>query len=421
MKHLASIALSLLVLPAALASCSEDGSSDACEESPNAATCVRDGGGLATALDASSAGMSGGAAGAGGAAAGAGGAAAGAGGAAAGAGGAAAGAGGAAAGAGGAAAGAGGAAAGAGGAAAGAGGATGGSLDAGGTAGGDATTPEAGTGTPEAGSAGGGGNLEPIIPEIVGECPTIKPGTSTVTVNGSRATVIAGEKKDGTGSLLHYYYGTGKLGGVSSLPAAVKNDITAQGGIVFALQEAKNTGGDCSGTGTFGIDDFKTADLFTACAVKNYGINPRRIYATGCSAGGLTSGCMAIRRSKYIAGVAPNSGGVTIGYGKIEDPTRVPNVITMNGGAGDNVIVNFGETSEGFDNWILKHGGFAVNCIHSSGHCGAPAALYQSAWQFLKDHPFGTKPSPYANGLPSGFHSSCKVFTMTGRAPLGGF
>jgi hypothetical protein len=266
-----------------------------------------------------------------------------------------------------------------------------------------------------------GGSLAPIIPEIMGECPQIRQGVNTVTVNGLRATVIAGAKKEGTGALLHYYYGTGKAGGVSMLPQSIKDDITAQGGIVFALQEAKNTGGDCSGTGTFGIDDFKTADLFTACAVKNYGIDPKRIYATGCSAGGLTSGCMAIMRSNYIAGVAPNSGGVTIGYGKIQDPMRVPNVITMNGGGGDNVIVNFGQTSEGFDNYILAKGGFAVNCIHSSGHCGAPAALYSSAWRFLKDHPFGTKPSPYKSGLPAGFHQSCKIFEKTSRAPLGGF
>jgi hypothetical protein len=265
------------------------------------------------------------------------------------------------------------------------------------------------------------GGLEPIIPEINGECPAIKEGNSTISIMGLRATVIAGAKKEGTGSLLVYYYGTGKLGGVSSLPSAIKTDITSQGGIVFALNEAKNTGGDCSGTGTFGIDDFKVVDQFVACAVKNYGINPKRIYATGCSAGGLTAGCMGIMRSNYLAGAAPNSGGVTIGYGKLQDPQRVPNVITMNGGAADNVIVNFGQTSEGYDNYILKYGGFAVNCIHSSGHCGAPSSLYQSAWQFLKDHPYGTKPSPYAGGLPSGFHPSCKVFTMTDRAPIGGY
>jgi hypothetical protein len=281
----------------------------------------------------------------------------------------------------------------------------------------------AGAGVGGMAGAGGGsvGGLDPIIPDISGACPDFKAGTSTVTVMGSTATVIAGAKKEGTGSLLFYWYGTGKLGDVSFLPQAIKDDISAQGGITFALNQSKTTGGDCSGTGTWGIDDMKVADQVVACAVKNYGINPKRIYATGCSAGGLMTGCFGIMRSNYIAAVAPNSGGVTIGYGKLQDPMRVPNAITMNGGTGDNVIVNFGNTSEGYDNYILHYGGFAVNCIHSMGHCGAPAALYQSAWQFMKDHPFGTKPSPYANGLPSGFNSTCKIFTMTSMAPLGGY
>ncbi|HEX3678842.1 MAG TPA: hypothetical protein VHU90_03895 [Galbitalea sp.] len=271
------------------------------------------------------------------------------------------------------------------------------------------------------GAAGTTSNLDPVIPAISGDCPQFKAGTSTATVMGEPATIIAGAQKQGTGSLVFYWYGTLKLGDVGFLPQAIKDDITAQGGIIFAPSAAKNTGGDCSGTGTWGLDDFKISDQVVACAVANYGINPKRIYATGCSAGGLQTGCMAIARSSYIAAVAPNSGGVTIGYPKLQDPTRVPNVVTMNGGAGDNVIVNFGDTSEGFDNYILKYGGFAVNCIHNSGHCGAPASVYASAWQFMKDHPFGTKPSPYANGLPSGFDPACKVFTMTSMAPLGGF
>jgi hypothetical protein len=277
--------------------------------------------------------------------------------------------------------------------------------------------PTAGAG----GSTGPVGGQDPIIPEISGDCPMFKAGTSTATVMGTSATIIAGAKKEGTGSLIFYWYGTGKLGDVSFLPQAVKDDLMAQGGIVFAPSAAKNTGGDCSGTGTWGIDDMKVSDQVVACAVKNYGIDPRRIYATGCSAGGLMTGCMGIMRSNYIAAVAPNSGGVTIGYGKLQNPMHMPSVITMNGGSGDNVIVNFGQTSEAYDNYALKYGGFAVNCIHSSGHCGAPAALYGSAWQFLKDHPFGVTPEPYAAGLPKGFDATCKVFMMTSMAPLGGF
>lgn len=279
----------------------------------------------------------------------------------------------------------------------------------------------------DAGTAGGGAGgmgssaVEPIIPEINGECPTFQEGTNTVSLMGITATVIAGAKSDGTAPLLFYYYGTGKLGGVSTLPRSIKDDIVSLGGIVFAPNSALNTGGDCSGTGTFGIDDFKISDQVVACAVKNYGIDPRRIYATGCSAGGLTTGCMGIMRSNYVAAVAPNSGGVTIGYGDLQNPNHMPNAITMNGGAGDNVIVNFGNTSEAYDNYVLKYGGFAVNCIHNSGHCGAPTAVYESAWKFLMDHPFGVTPEPYESGLPSGFASSCKIFEMTDMAPLGGF
>lgn len=266
------------------------------------------------------------------------------------------------------------------------------------------------------------GPQEPIIPEINGDCPEFTPGQGIVTVNGISATVFVGEKKEGTGSLVFYWYGTAHAGDVSFMPQSVKDEITAEGGIVFAPNAALNTGGDCSGTGTFGIDDFNISDQVTACAVKNYGINPKRIYATGCSAGGLQTGCMGIMRSNYIAAVAPNSGGVTIGYGKLQNPNHAPDSFTMNGGTGDNVIVNFGQTSEGYDNYILKYGGFAVNCNHMLGHCGAPADLYESAWQFMKDHPFGTpKPDPYANGLPSTFPSYCQVFQMTDMAPIGGF
>jgi len=266
-----------------------------------------------------------------------------------------------------------------------------------------------------------GDALEPIIPEVSGECPVFKSGTATIGGQGG-ISISAGAKAEGTGALIFYWHGTGSTAGEynSMLPAAVRSEITGAGGVIISFGGSKNTGGDCSGTGTFGKDDFKIADLITACAVKNHGINPKRIYSTGCSAGGLMAGCMGIQRSNYIAAVTPNSGGITVGYGMLQDPKRVPNVMTMNGGSGDNVIVNFGQTSAAYDNWMLAKGAFAINCEHSSGHCGAPAALQTSAWQFLKDHPFGTKPSPYAGGLPAGFHKTCKIWTMTDEKPLGG-
>jgi hypothetical protein len=260
---------------------------------------------------------------------------------------------------------------------------------------------------------------DPIIPEVTGECPEFTSGTKTVDGLGG-ILFNAGPKKEGTGALIFYWHGTGSTAAeVRNIPAAAQQEITSEGGVIVSFGRSKGTGGDCSGTATFALDDFKVVDLIVACAVKNHGINPKRIYTTGCSAGGLMAGCMGIQRSGYVAATAPNSGGITIGYGKIQDPKRVPAVMTMHGGAGDWVIVSFPETSEAYDNYMMKAGSFAINCNHGGTHCGAPVALQQSAWEFMKAHPFGTKPSPYAAGLPMGFHSSCKIWVPTSRQPLG--
>jgi hypothetical protein len=54
-------------------------------------------------------------------------------------------------------------------------------------------------------------------------------------------------------------------------------------------------------------------------------------------------------------------------------------------------------------------GGFAVDCPHDAGHCGATPELKAAQWKFLQDHPFGADPEPYASGLPEGFPSACTI------------
>src|SRR6202008_2682903 len=96
------------------------------------------------------------------------------------------------------------------------------------------------------------------------------------------------------------------------LPADVRNDIVEAGGIIAAFNgnQSSGAGGDCSGTAAHNQADFEAADQIAACAVRDHGIDPRRIYTTGCSAGGLQAGGMAMMRSGYIAAAAPNSGGI---------------------------------------------------------------------------------------------------------------
>jgi predicted esterase len=304
-----------------------------------------------------------------------------------------------------------------------AGGGAGTPVAAAGGAGGVGTGPSAGAGGAPAGAAGAMAAVttDPKIPDVSGTCPDFKTGTATIGGLGGISLTV-GAKKEGTGSLLFYWHGTGSTSGEfqTMLPAAAVKEITDNGGIIVSFQSSTGTGGDCSGTATFSKDDFKITDTITACAVKNYGINPKRIYTTGCSAGGLMAGCMGIQRSNYIAAAAPNSGGITVGYGMIQDPTHIPAVMTMHGSAADMVIVAFSQTSEAYDNFMMKAGGFAINCNHGGGHCGAPADLQAAAWQFMKDHPYGTKPSPYAMGLPSSFPQYCKIWVPTMTQPLGG-
>jgi hypothetical protein len=281
-------------------------------------------------------------------------------------------------------------------------------------------TAGAGAGSGAAGStagAGGGAGMTlppgdgPMLPAIMGECPKFMNG-STIMVAGHRSIVItAGEPGKG-GPLLFYWHGTAQSASEAQrlLPADVRNDIVQSGGIIAAFNGSQSGGGegDCSGTAAHNQADFKAADQIAACAVRDHGIDPRRIYTTGCSAGGLQSGCMAMMRSSYIAAAAPNSGGI-VGRPRWQDMGK-PAVFSMHGGPSDMVIVTFSQTSMSLNSAVATQGGFVVNCNHGGGHCRAPAPLYSAAWRFMKDHPWGTTMSPWAGGVPSGTPDYCTVF-----------
>ena len=253
---------------------------------------------------------------------------------------------------------------------------------------------------------------DPIIPAVTGACPNF--ATGDFSFQGLSGVMDVGPKGAGTGSLLFYWHGTGGSasgyrGLFGGIGAANIDKITTAGGIIVAVQGATGSGdATCSGTAVFD-GDFTVIDQIVACAVQDHGIDPHRIYSTGCSTGGLQSGCMALRRSDYVAAVAPNSGGVVFPGSLMGSSGHVPASMTMHGGAGDNVGINFGDSSNTFNGIISGAGGYAIDCHHNSGHCGAPADLYSAAIDFLLAHPFGVDPVPYASGLPPGVPSYCQV------------
>jgi predicted esterase len=253
---------------------------------------------------------------------------------------------------------------------------------------------------------------EPIIPQPNGECPEFRSGSQRIM--GLDTEIVAGEPGATKGPLLFTWHGTGGSGrgAMLQLPQSVQRDIVARGGIVIAPSDNGQVRAGVDVTFVLGVwydgADLDYADHIVGCAVQNHNIDPRQIYVTGCSAGGLMAGVMSLERSSYVAAAAPNSGGIALPVA-IQDRTRHPAVFAMHGGTGDNVIVNFGDTSRQLLSTLAPLGSFLVECNHNSGHCGAPASLHENAWEFMLAHPFGTDPSPYANGLPGDFPNFCAI------------
>jgi dienelactone hydrolase len=164
-------------------------------------------------------------------------------------------------------------------------------------------------------------------------------------------------------------------------------------------------GGDLlSGTESFGEADFAVTDQLVACAVRDHHVDPRRIFVTGCSAGGLFSGAMAARRSSYVAAAAINTGGWTVDV--TWQNAHTPALMAAYP-AHSVMLIDFALTSKKAADAFKGRGGFVLACPHNGSHCVKD--LGPSVWRFFEAHPFGVTPQPWSS-VPSGFFSGCKIY-----------
>jgi poly(3-hydroxybutyrate) depolymerase len=240
-------------------------------------------------------------------------------------------------------------------------------------------------------------------------CPKLV--TGTIMVLGHSVQVWVGAKQtEKKGAVFFYWHGTGSSSGEAAGLGGAIQEITGEGGLVASFTDTTMKGMN-TGNNVWYTGDFEMADQILACAVQQLNIDTRRIYAGGCSAGGLQSGTMLYSRSSYIAAVMPNSGGVVFPFA-LEDPSHVPALITTHGKMGtDVVVIDFSNSSATEDKDVAGKGGYVVDCDHGGGHCGAPPNDTAAQWQFCKDHPFGVTKDPYNGMLPSTFPSYCKIIT----------
>ncbi|HET6337160.1 MAG TPA: hypothetical protein VFG30_28240 [Polyangiales bacterium] len=252
------------------------------------------------------------------------------------------------------------------------------------------------------------GKTDPIIPMVTGDCPNFQNGTISYMGLGGIQISAGAKPAAATAPMVFYWHGTGSFSGeFAAMAAAVNQGVVQQGGVLVSFQDT--TGGDLlSGTAIFGMSDFALTDQLLACAVRDHNIDPRRVYATGCSAGGLFTAAMLAIRSNYMAAGAPNSGGFTV------PPTfqgmHTGALMTIHGAPGVDVVgLDFSQSSASADKAFKARGGFVINCNHGGMHCGG-GGLAGDVWKFFTAHPFGVDPEPWSGGLPAGFSSQCMIY-----------
>lgn len=251
--------------------------------------------------------------------------------------------------------------------------------------------------------------LAPRIPEPIGPCPELISGTAMIA--GLRTTIVAGEVGATPGSLVFVWHGilSDASDEISLLPPSVRDDIQAHGGLIIAPEAPVDRQiDDTLALGLWDLSDLSFVDHVVACAVRDHNIDPHRIYAMGCIAGGYMVGALGVHRSSYIAAIAPSAGGLTTDHHALEEPRHAPAAFMMHGPDNDALVLQSSQAASMLRDVLVPAGGFFTECMHDSSVCG-PADLMENAWTFLKAHPFGVSPKPYASGLPADFPSYCTI------------
>ncbi|MCP4676168.1 MAG: hypothetical protein GY854_11805 [Deltaproteobacteria bacterium] len=254
------------------------------------------------------------------------------------------------------------------------------------------------------------------LPTPTGTCPDFKAGDVTFSPANIQERKVriwmsdAANTKDGP--LVFYWHGTGSNPNMEvpgGLGNQVMNQIKAEGGIIAAPYHDTAAGQFpwflVTGNRT---DDLLVADEVLACAIEKLGMDTRRIYTLGMSAGGLHTAQMSFRRSNYIAGAVTYSGGISYGNPPNKDPDNKFAAMIFHGGPDDVVVISFQQASNTYKTKLENGGHFAFICNHGNGH-NIPFAATGSVWQFFQDHPYGTDPSPYESSLPNGFPDYCEL------------
>ena len=242
--------------------------------------------------------------------------------------------------------------------------------------------------------------MAPVLPAPTQTCPTLASGTNYI-LGRSLELWIGPNTGTPRGPIVFVWHqagGTPQFMVALLLGSAQVQQILDAGGIVAAFY------GDGSYLG-FSASFLPAVDELVGCADQQFGIDPRRVYTMGFSAGALQATTMASGRSGYVASVVSYSGGFTTTE---QDPTNRYPALVAHGGTSDVFILPFDQLALDYNDALTAAGHFTLLCNHGGGHTYPPELIAGPGLQFLLDHPFGTRVSPYAGGgLPPSVPGYC--------------
>ncbi len=160
-------------------------------------------------------------------------------------------------------------------------------------------------------------------------------------------------------------------------------------------------------------------DDMLSCLSEQRGVDLRRVYTTGFSAGGLWSTWLTVNRGDMLAAAVIFSGGVAAWLPYVTPAYKLP-VVLVDGGPTDvyGGIVNFNDMTQTLADNLVDDGHIVVACDHGGGHT-LPMGADIWGYTFLFDHSYGDGSSPYAAGLDEMWPSYCELLLPDGASDPG--
>lgn len=145
-------------------------------------------------------------------------------------------------------------------------------------------------------------------------------------------------------------------------------------------------------------------DMIT-CISTTWKIDPKRIYVTGMSGGGLMSTFLAANRAKAVAAAAPMSGGYIF---KWPSAAKTPVMVTWGGPTDMAFQQNFDTLAKNLSAALSTNGNTSVKCEHMLGHKWPPE-MTAAAWSWLSSFTLGGNEKPFMGPLPAPFPAYCAI------------